>query len=646
MNNAEIVELIEWLNARTKEYDEGKPTVSDNEWNKAYFILKDWENTYKIYYPNSPTQLISYRVVNVLEKVEHGHEMLSLDKTKSLDEIGNFLGRKPYIVMSKMDGLTCSLRYEDGILVTAETRGNGRVGELITDNARVVKNIPKKIPFKDTLVIDGEIICKINDFEPFANEYKNPRNFAAGSIRLLDNQECAKRNLSFVAWEVIEGLEDIPYLSTKLGEIESFGFTVVPWASCPADTVLSLDDTVNYLVKEAERFYYPTDGLVFKFNDCAYGKSLGTTSHHAKNAIAYKFFDEEYETTLLDIEWQVGRTGQITPIAKFKAVDTGDSVLEKASLHNLSIINEILGVPYKGQPITVVKKNMIIPQVIAATKTSLEEFQEIISIPEFCPVCGKPVSIKNDTDSQFLFCDNPDCEGKFLNKLENFVCKKGLDIKGLSKKTLEKLIDWGWVNSFKDIFNLSQYRNEWVQKDGFGSKSVDKILDAIAASKNCKLEQFLTALGIPLIGASTAKDLAQYFDSWDNFIEAVESNFDFTNLPNFGYETKEALLNFDYTEAKENALLMTFVEPKDESVGRPFEGLTFVITGTVTAFKNRNELKNYIEARGGKVTGSVTKNTSYLVCNNVSSTSSKATSARAIGVPIISEKEIDFLKKI
>ena len=364
----EIRNKINYLNERTSEYDIGHPTISDAEWDKVYFELDKLEKEYQIYFNDSPTQTINYQVVSSLEKIAHNHEMLSLEKTKSLEEIKDFLGAVPYLAMCKMDGLTCSLKYENGELVSAETRGDGRVGENILHNAKVIPTIPKSIPYKETLVIDGEIICTYHDFENFSSIYKNPRNFASGSIRLLDSKECSKRKLKFVAWEVIEGFEDEEYLSHKLHKIQEYGFLIVPSISNVASDTgkmfIPYEEVSEYLTGRAKAHGYPIDGLVFKFNDIKYGKSLGQTSHHFKNAMAYKFYDDFYETKLLDIEWSMGRTGQISPIALFETVNIDGTDISRASLSNLSIMKQTLGdKPFKGQIIEISKRNQIIPKV-------------------------------------------------------------------------------------------------------------------------------------------------------------------------------------------------------------------------------------------------------------------------------------------
>lgn len=637
----QIRSLIDYLNEQTHKYNCDVPDISDKEYDEKYFELKTLEDAYHIYYPDSPTQSIQYQVVNSLEKVVHNHDMLSLDKTKSPDEILDFLGKAPYIAMLKMDGLTCSLMYEDGQLVSAETRGNGQVGENILHNAKVVKNIPQQIQYKERLVVDGEIICKLDDFSAFSEEYKNPRNFASGSIRLLDSKECQKRNLTFVAWEVIEGLEELPFLSTKLDKIKFFGFTTVPWIWDGTNGQLTFDAIKDSLVEEAKELAYPIDGLVFKFNDWRFGKSLGQTGHHARNAIAYKFYDEEYETTLRDITYDIGRTGVLTPVAVFDPIEIDGSVCERASLHNLSVMEELSGGFERiGDRVWVYKANAIIPQVSRWEHISEYSEENHIALPEVCPICSKPTAIKNDTGTKFLICTNPECEGKFINHLENFAGKKGLDIKGISKATLEKLMDWGWLNTVSDLFKLQEHRNEWVKKPGFGSKSVDNILNAIESSRQCDLDKFIAALGIPLIGTSASKDLAKHFGTWEAFIEAVDNDYHFYDLPNFGSEMHSAIMKYNYEEACDIASkYLTFNEVSSTSGSNSLDGLTFVITGKVSLVaKNRDEFKRKIESAGGKVVGSVSGKTSYLINNDIESTSAKNQTAKKLGVPIISEE--------
>ena len=647
--------LVNFLNNCTKAYDEGNPIITDEEWDKKYFELKALEEETNLVLGNSPTQVITYELVNSLQKSIHNHKMLSLEKTKSPKEVLDFVGNKPFLAMCKMDGLTCSLTYRMGELVAAETRGNGLVGEDILHNARIIPSIPNKIPYTDELVIDGEIICTTHDFEEFSSQYKNPRNFAAGSIRLLDAEVCAKRNLTFVVWDVISQIyfeDGIEFrVDQKLEMLRPFGFTIVPYETLTGAVMTTslIEEVIKGVQKEAKLYGYPIDGAVFKFADCAYGRSLGETTHHFKNALAFKFYDDTYTTRLLDIEWTMGRTGVLTPVAIFEPVDIDGSTVERASLHNISVMAGIfspLG-PHKYQEIEVFKANMIIPQIASANKEGLYEENKIL-IPRECPVCGGMTQHWAENDSVVLVCIDSGCPGKLINQLDHFCGKKGLDMKGISKATLEKLIDWGWVSKCSDIFDLATHSKEWAQKPGFGVKSVEKALGAISTGSHCELHQFIAAIGIPLIGSTASKDLAKHFKTWDDFVAAAESNYPFYQLPNFGGEMYRNLVKFDYTEAKyiaDHFIQFNTPEAKVEESAESavdLTGKTFVITGKLTHFKNRDALKAKIEALGGKVTGSVSKNTSYLINNDVNSTSSKNQTAKSLGVEILSET--DFIE--
>ena len=634
--HTQMRQLIERLNYYTQKYDEGNPVISDTEYDNLYFELMKWENETQIYFQDSPTQRINYSVVSELKKREHNHPMLSLDKTKDWNEFVRYFGDHAIVEMLKMDGLTCSLRYEGGYLVGAETRGNGFVGEDILHNALVVANIPNKIQHKEELVIDGEIICTYNNFNKNYSElYANPRNFAAGSIRLLDSSECAKRNLNFVAWNLIVGgtnshIQNLEFLT-------SLGFTVVPWTT-------SFDlDAKEFLINEATRLSYPIDGLVGRFDDIAYGESLGSTTHHSRAAYAFKFEDETATTFLKDIEWTMGRTGVLTPVAVFDTIELEGSEVSRASMHNVSVMRDLChGDPFVDQQIHIFKANMIIPQVKSAEDlTGFLHYPDLpfINIPDTCPICGEPTKLVTENNSTVLKCNNSNCEGKLINRLDHFAGKKGLDIKGLSKATLEKLIDWEWVNSNKSLFELSSYSSEWMKKPGFGPKSVQNILDAIDSSRHCELHQFIAALGIPLIGSTASKELCKYFTTWYEFIQAIENEYKFYNLPSFGVEMHSSLIHFDYTEAKEIADKYIIFKESAAAGSADLNGQVFVITGSVKKFKNRDELKSYIESKGGKVTGSVSKNTTYLINNDANSTSSKNVSAQKLGIPIISEEK-------
>jgi len=624
-------DLIKRLNEATKAYDEGNPIMSDAEWDRLYFELKVLEEKTGIIYPDSPTQTINYEVVNKLSKVKHSHKMLSLEKTKNVDEVEAFLGNNDYVVMAKLDGLTCSLTYENGELVLAETRGNGVVGEDVTHNAKVISSIPQKISYKETLIVDGEIICFESDFVDFSQDYKNPRNFAAGSIRLLDAKECAGRKLSFIAWDMIKGYDEEDLFTNRLNLLQNLGFQTVPWIK--ENPIYAIADMKDY----CQHNNYPIDGVVFKFESVKFGKSLGETSHHFKNAIAYKFADDEYETVLRDIEWSMGRTGILTPVAIFDPVDMDGSLVSRANLHNINILTDILGEPYVGQKIWIIKSNMIIPQVIRSE--IVKEHNSTIPFIAKCPCCGEPTSIiESDSGTKELYCSNPLCSGKLINRLDHYLGKKGLDAKGISEATLEKLIEWGWVSNIEDIYSLYLFKDEWKKKPGFGEKSVNNILESINNSKTTTLTKFITAIGIPLIGNAMAKTLSNYFKTWEAFREAVKTGFDFSKLDDFGLITSEAILNFDYTEADKLYLYLN-LEIEDVPVSNKLEGKKIAITGTLHNFKNRSELQAVIEQAGGKVVSSVTKNTSILINNDTASASSKNITAKKLNIPIITEEQ-------
>ena len=630
--------LVSWLNARTKEYEEGHPTVSDAEWDKKYFELKVLEDNSGIIFPNSPTQRVlpmgqTYQIVDKLEKVEHNHPMLSLDKTKDLFDVLTFLNDQDYVAMAKMDGLTCSLRYVDGKLTSAETRGDGVVGENIFHNALVVNNIPKKIDYKDELVVDGEIISTYDNFNNFAGWFKNPRNFAAGSIRLLNSQECAKRNLKFIAWDMIKGFEDLELFSNRLQKLEELGFEVVPTSFS-----FNIQEVIDNIKDQARVKSYPIDGIVFKFDNVEYGKSLGQTTHHFKNALAYKFYDELFSSTLEDIDWTMGRTGVLTPVAIFKPIEMDGSSVSRASLHNLSVMEELLGIPFVGQEVQVFKANMIIPQISKAERAN-EKPDHIIPLPEKCPICGEEVKIKINGDVKELYCPNPNCAGKIINQFDHFVGKKGLDIKGLSKATIEKLLEWDWLHDLHDIFELHNYKMEWGKKPGFGAKSVTNILNAIEQAKTTTLDKFISALGIPLIGSTVSKDICTKIKDYEEFRNKCLTHFDFMKWDGFAESKTEALWNYDFTEANKIYEYLTIIQEEKEDVSLTLNGKTIVITGRLTEFKNRNELQKAIEDRGGKVTGSISKRTDYLINNDINSDSSKNKSAKEYGIPIITEAD-------
>lgn len=628
-------QLIEELNKHTELYDAGHPVISDAEWDKMYFELAELERQFpSLVLSESPTQRVNYTVVTELQKVKHNHPMLSLDKTKNWNEFVQYFINKDVVGMTKLDGLTCSLKYINGKLVSAETRGNGEEGEDILHNALVVKNIPKKIAYANELIVDGEIICTKHDFEDFKDEYANPRNFASGSIRLLDSKECASRNLKFVLWNVING--PCNTVIDNFIKMQNLGFTVTPWTS-------SFDwDAKEFLVKQAEEYGYPIDGLVGRFNDVSFGESLGTTGHHSRAAYAFKFYDELYDTKLLDIEWTMGKTNTLTPTAVFKTVNIDGTEVSRASLHNISIIKN-LGLT-NNCTVKVYKANQIVPQIDSCDKDGNGD----VVIPSVCPVCGGTTAISKENESEVLICTNSDCSGKLLGRLTFFVSKPAMNIDGLSESTLEKFVELGWIKSFIDIFSLKDHFTEMVKLDGFGEKSVTKLLDAIEKSRDVKLENFITALSIPNIGRSASKTIANHFNGdYDEFIYAhFHEHFDWTTLEDFGQIMEDSIskyLNDNFTAINELASEVRFVKPdKKVIVENQFNGKTLCVTGKLNHF-TRDSINEKIISLGAKASGSVSSKTDYLITNEASG-SSKYKKAKELGIPIITEEE--FLNMI
>lgn len=640
-----IRSLIDELNRLTALYDAGTPEISDKEWDNLYFKLVEMEKEEGIIYPDSPTQSIQFKTVSKLEKKEHNHPMLSLAKTKDPEEVQNFVSGQDWFGMFKMDGLTCSLTYENGELISAETRGNGIIGEDILNNVLVLSSIPKKIPNKELTIIDGEIICRKDIFDKYyASEYKHPRNFASGNIRQLNNKDVGK--LDFVAWDLIKGCDDIDFTMWRLEKLDEWGFMTVPRIG-DAETV---SDAIEYMNKLKELTTFPIDGYVFKFESKKYGESLGRTDHHFKNAIAYKFYDEEYETRLKYIDYDVSRNGILTPVAVFDPIDLDGSIVERASLHNMSIMKEVLGAtPYNGEKIWVIKSNMIIPQITRADK---RDYGDIVAAGGvtvglggdygvLCPICGGFTSIKiSESGVETLYCDNEECPGKLTQQIDHFFGKKGLDAKGISKATIDKLIDWGWVSSIYDMFDLHLHKDEWIKKPGFGEKSVTKIIESISESRYCTLDKFISAIGIPLVGQTIAREIVKYYSTWNDFMDAIGG--DWSEFEGFGPEISNSINEYDYTEAKkiEEILQIQYIEEKPvEIIESPVKGKTFVITGKLNHFSNRNALKTNIEVFGGKVAGSISSKTDYLINNDINSTSSKNIKAKQLNIPIITEDQ-------
>ena len=633
---ARVEYLVSELNRLTELYDKGTPEISDKEWDDMYFELVKLEHERGYILPNSPTQRVNYTVVNELAKVQHNHPMLSLDKTKDIEEIKSFIGKRDWIAMLKMDGLTCSLLYENGRLVRAETRGDGQIGEDITHNAMVIPSIPKRIPYTDRLVVDGEIICTLDDFKEFEGEYKNARNFASGSIRLLDSNECAKRKLTFVAWDIIGDHEGCDALNAKLHKLINLNFEVVPFT-----TMGAIEESVEWLKECANVCEYPIDGLVFKLRRCAEYDALGRTDHHFRGGIAFKFYNELYETKLLDIEWTQGKTGTLTPTAVFKTVQIDGCDISRASLHNISIIKK-LGLT-NNCTVKISKRNEIIPQV----EECLQDGDSAIEIPNKCPVCGGETEVVTENASEVLMCKNPNCLGKLLGRLKFFVSKPALNIDGLSEATLEFLIDKGWIKSFRDIYHLVDYKGLLENCSGFGKKSVDNMLKSIEDSRDVKLENFICALSIDGVGRSASKTISDAFDGdFNAFYKAFQSHYNWADLSDIGEKTAlniDSYLAENEVEIVDLASEMNFIVPKKTEVKEnPFNGKTVCVTGKLNTF-TRDSINAKIAELGAKAAGSVSKNTDYLITNEQSG-SSKYKKAVELSVPIITEEE--FLKMI
>ena len=589
---------------------------------------------------NSPTQTVGYEVKSKLEKVKHSHPMLSLDKTKDVNDLIAFSSGRDCIVSLKLDGLTILNTYNNSELVQTETRGNGEEGEIVTHNARVFDNLPNNIPYDRKFEIEGEAIITQSDFEKInANgEYKNSRNLASGSVRQLDSNVTKDRHVRFVAWKIPFG---VTAYSIGFDIAARYGFEVVPY-----EKYNSSKDDIHVIIEKlktvAKEKGYPIDGLVITYDNIEYGKSLGMTGHHPKHSLAFKFYDEEVTTTLRSIEWSMGKTGSLCPVAIFDSVEIDGTEVSRASVHNWSMVQDLeLGI---GDTITDYKANMIIPQIADnLTRSGTTTF------PDECPICGGLTKIVKDKDTKVVVCDNPNCKGKLLGKLTHAVSKNALNIDGMSEATIEFLIERGWLSSIKNIYKLDYYREPWKEYDGFGDKSVDRLLDNIETSRKTTMSRLLYSLSIPLIGKSASKDIANYCQNdIEAFVGLMNEDYDFTVIDGFGTEMQKSLSS--WWSDNRNEFMELLKEFEFESTYEVVDtntsifGKTFVITGSVNHYKNRDELKADIESRGAKVTGSVTSKTDYLINNDVNSTSGKNKKAKDLGIPIISEE--DFIKMI
>lgn len=651
-----IKELVEILNYhRDLYYNESRPEISDFEYDALFDELTELEKTTGLILASSPTQTVGYEVKSNLTKVTHNHPMLSLDKTKSVDDVIKFLDGKDGVVMAKMDGLTCSLRYVNGKLVSAETRGDGEVGEDILHCAKTIKNLPLEIECIDEVIVDGEVIITYDDFDkinetlPEDEKYKHPRNLASGSIRQLDSSIAAQRNMKFIAWKLIKGHDSNSFFE-RLCFMNEIGFTIVPFYYIEG---IRINDRISKMIEcikiTCKNNGLPIDGCVFGYDDVAYGESLGATGHHLRSQLAFKFYDELHRTKLLDIDWTMGKTGVLTPTAVFEPVEIDGTTVERASIHNVSILTKLD--LHIGDTIEVFKANMIIPQVSrnvsADERDALGKEPDYIVLPSYCPVCEAHTTLITENSSTVLVCTNPNCHGKLLGKFTHFVSKKGFNIDGLSEATLDLLIYRDFLHEYRDIFYLKDHRNELILMPGMGEKSIDNLLKSIEKSRTIKLENFICALGIPNIGLSASKTIAKYCDGdWDKFYLLVERTRDWTFLDDFGKVMSDCLntyLDKNFANVEYLSREMKFIAPeKQQVIDNPFAGKTLVVTGKLNHF-TRDSINEKITSLGAKTAGSVSKKTDWLITNEASG-SSKYKKAMELGVPVITEDE--FLRMI
>ena len=627
-------------------YQEDREIMPNVEYDALYDELSALEEETGIVLADSPTVNVGYEAVDQLPKEEHERPMLSLDKTKDREALREFVGEHPTLLSWKLDGLTIVLTYENGELVKAVTRGNGIVGEVITNNARVFKNIPLKISFRGRLVLRGEAIITYSDFEKINEtigdadaKYKNPRNLCSGSVRQLNNEITAKRNVRFYAFSLVsaEGVDFQNSREVQFQWLNAQGFDVVEYRKVTADT---LDEAMDYFAEAVTKNDFPSDGLVALYDNIAYGESLGTTAKFPRNAMAFKWADEMRDTKLLEIEWSPSRTGLINPVAVFEPVELEGTSVCWASVHNISIMKELkLGI---GDTIRVYKANMIIPQIAENLTGSGNA-----PVPHICPACGQETVVKKENDVECLFCVNPGCPAKKIKSFGLFTSRDAMNIDGLSEATLEKFIARGFIHDFGDIFEINRYRDEIVEMEGFGQKSYDNLIESLERAKETTLPRVIYSLGIANIGLANAKVICRYFN---NDLEKIRhaSLEEISEIDTIGPVIAGNLVSYFQDEENNRRLdhLMSFLHIQDEGPKQEqiFAGMNFVITGSLVHFGNRSEAKELIESLGGKVTGSVTKKTNYLINNDIQSSSSKNKKARELGIPILSEE--DFLNLV
>ena len=641
-------ELVQLLNQAGKAYyQDAKEIMSNHEYDRLYDELLVLEQELGITMANSPTVNVGYEVLSELPKERHEKPMLSLDKTKETDRLKEFVGEKKAVISWKLDGLTIVLTYENGELKKAVTRGNGEVGEVITNNAKVFQNVPLRIAYRGELILRGEAVIGYRDFEKINEEiedvdakYKNPRNLCSGSVRQLNNKITARRNVQFYAFSLVkaDGVDFQNSRNIQLEWLKEQGFDVVEHYEVTKDT---LEERVRFFAEHIEENDIPSDGLVLTYDDIAYGQSLGSTAKFPRDSFAFKWADEIRETTLREIEWSPSRTGLINPVAIFDPVELEGTTVSRASVHNLSIMEELeLGI---SDTIQVYKANMIIPQIAENLTRS-----GMAPVPECCPACGGETEIRQVSDTKTLYCTNPDCGAKHIKAFSLFVSRDALNIDGLSEATLEKFITRGFIRHFSDIFHLERYGEEIRSMEGFGEKSYKNLQDSIEKARTTTLPKLIYGLGIANIGLSNAKMICRAFDyDVEKMLQAdVEA---LNEIQGVGDVIARAFVDYFAVEDHREEFFRLLEEvkiPEEETTqeAQIFAGMNFVITGSVEHFANRNEVKEVIESKGGKVTGSVTSKTNWLINNDVESTSSKNKKARELGIPIISEDT--FLKMI
>ena len=644
-NRKRMEELVELLNQARRVYEQGVgEMMSDLEYDKKYDELKELEEKLGITLASSPTIHVGYEVIGELPKEQHSTPMLSLDKTKEVARLEEFVRQKDAVLSWKLDGLTVVLTYQGGILAKAATRGNGEVGEVITNNAKTFKNIPLRIPYQGELILRGEAVIGFSDFakinqeiEDVSAQYKNPRNLCSGSVRQLNSEITAKRRVRFFAFAIVSG-GDI-FNNSRYQQLEWLseqGFAVVEHELVNSDTVAA---KVQQFSKRVTHFDFPTDGLVLTYDDIAYGQSLGATAKTPRDSIAFKWADEMQETTLLEVEWSPSRTGLINPIAIFESVDLEGTAVSRASVHNISIMEELaLGI---GDRIQVYKANMIIPQIAEnLTRSGVKD------IPDHCPVCGGATQIVMESSTKTLYCPNPDCQAKQLKSYELFVSRNALNVEGLSAATLEKFVQKGFLKEVTDLFHLIRFEEEIKEMEGFGEKSYDNLIKSVERARNTTLPRLVYGLGIPHVGATNARMICRGFQNDPAKLMTATAE-ELAEISGIGEVIGRSFASY-FSNPKHREVFMrllaevSFPEEEAASEEATLANLNVVITGSVEHFPNRAALKEWIESRGGKVTGSVTSKTSYLINNDTSSTSSKNRKAQELGVPILSEE--DFLQ--